>query len=52
MEEKQIDIQPENSYEIIRGYVVNAQTQIYKAVNTAMVQAYWEIGQEIHKVCG
>lgn len=52
MEEKQINIQPENSYEIIRGFVVNAQTNIYKAVNTAMVQAYWEIGQEIHKVCG
>ena len=52
MEEKQINMQPENSYEIIRGYVVNAWTNIYKAVNSAMVQAYWEIGKEIHKVCG
>ena len=25
---------------------------MYTAVNYAMVQAYWEIGQEIHKACG
>ena len=52
MEEKQINMQPENSYEIIRGYVVNARTNIYKAVNSAMVTAYWHIGKQIYEACG
>ena len=52
MENNQITIQPEESYKIIRKSVLTAQTKVYTAVNSAMVQAYWEIGQEIHKVCG
>ena len=52
MENNQITIQPEESYKIIRKSVLTAQSKIYTAVNSAMVQAYWEIGQEIHKVCG
>ena len=42
----------EESYRIIRNSVLTAQTKVYTAVNSAMVQAYWEIGQEIHKACG
>lgn len=30
----------EESYKIIRKSVLNAQTKIYTAVNSAMVQAY------------
>ena len=52
MENNQITIQPEESYKIIRKSVLTAQSKIYTAVNSAMVQAYWEIGQEIHKACG
>lgn len=37
---------------IIRNSVLTAQSKIYTAVNSAMVQAYWEIGQEIYKACG
>ena len=52
MENNQITIQPEESYKIIRNSVLTAQSKVYTAVNSAMVQAYWEIGQEIHKACG
>ena len=31
---------------------MTARAKVYTAVNTAMVQAYWEIGQEIYKACG
>ncbi len=49
MEENSITIQPEESYKIIRNSVLTAQSKVYTVVNSAMVQAYWEIGQEIHK---
>ena len=52
MEKNQITIQPEESYKIIRNSVLTAQSKVYTAVNSAMVQAYWKIGQEIHKACG
>lgn len=52
MEEKQIIKKPEESYRIIRKSVLTAQSKVYTVVNSAMVQAYWEIGQEIHKACG
>ena len=52
MSENQITIQPEESYKIIRESVLTAQSKVYTVVNSAMVQAYWEIGQEIHKACG
>ena len=52
MENNQITIQPEESYKVIRKSVLTAQSKVYTAVNSAMVQAYWEIGQEIHKACG
>ena len=52
MEDNQITIQSEESYKIIRESVLTAQSKVYTVVNSAMVQAYWEIGQEIHKACG
>ena len=42
----------EQTYSIIRNSVISAQNKIYTAVNSAMVQAYWEIGEQIHKTCG
>ncbi len=44
--------QSEEAYQEIRHYVIDAQKQIYTAVNAAMVQAYWNIGKEIYEVCG
>ena len=52
MENNQITMKPEESYKTIRKSLLAAQSKVYTAVNTAMVQAYWEIGQEIYKACG
>ena len=42
----------ENIYTNVRGYIINAQRQVYSAVNAAMVEAYWNIGKTIYEVCG
>ena len=42
----------ENAYEAARNSVINAQRKVYAAVNNSMVQAYWEIGEQIYKACG
>ena len=42
----------ENIYASIRSYVITAQNKVCYAVNTAMVSAYWEIGEQIFKACG
>ncbi|MFI3238688.1 MAG: PDDEXK nuclease domain-containing protein [Lachnospiraceae bacterium] len=42
----------EETYLSIRMHVVNAQRQVYKAVNSAMVIAYHEIGEQIYIACG
>lgn len=36
----------------MRNSVITAQSRIYSAVNTAMVQAYWEIGEQMYLACG
>lgn len=40
------------TYSKIRNSVIAAQNKIYTAVNSAMVQAYWEIGEQIYIACG
>ena len=42
----------ERTYQTIRSYVVDAQHQVRVAVNSAMVDAYWRIGEAIFKECG
>ena len=42
----------ESAYKSIRGYVIDAQRQVYSAVNSAMVSAYWNIGKAIYEICG
>lgn len=42
----------EQTYSVIRNSVISAQNKIYSAVNSAMVQAYWEIGEQIYLACG
>ena len=44
--------QSEDAYRSIRGYVIEAQGQVYTAVNAAMVTAYWKIGKSIFEACG
>lgn len=46
------DIVAQETYKTVRDYVVEAQTQVNKAVNFAMVTAYWNIGKKIYEVCG
>ena len=46
------DPQSEDAYLSIRGYVIDAQRQVYSAVNAAMVTAYWNIGKAIYEICG
>ena len=46
------DPQSEGAYRSIRGYVIEAQRQVYTAVNAAMVTAYWKIGKSIFEACG
>ena len=42
----------ENTYNSIRHSIITAQQKVYTAVNSAMVFAYWEIGEQIYKACG
>ena len=42
----------EQTYTVIRNSLINAQSKIYTAVNSAMVEAYWEIGEQIYIACG
>ncbi len=42
----------EQTYHSIRQSIVSAQHKLSAAVNYAMVITYWEIGEQIYKVCG
>ena len=41
-----------NTYQHIRNTVLTAKTKVITAVNSAMVEAYWEIGKEIVEAQG
>lgn len=43
---------PEATYSTIRASVITAQNKVYSAVNSAVVLAYHEIGEQIYKACG
>ena len=36
---------PEEVYSSIRALIITAQNKVYSAINSAMVEAYWEIGK-------
>lgn len=42
----------QETYRSIRNSIIAAQGKVYAAVNSAMVNAYWEIGEQIYKACG
>ena len=48
----QIQQNAEQTYTSIRQSIVTAQHKLCAAVNTAMVTAYWEVGEQIYKACG
>ena len=39
-------------YDNIRTVLITARQKVYSAVNSAMVQAYWEIGRQIEQAVG
>jgi len=41
-----------NTYSKVRETVLTAKNKVYTAVNFAMVEAYWEIGQEVAAAIG
>ena len=46
-------VTPESQvYEVIRTTLADARTRAFKAINSAMVVAYWEIGREISEAVG
>ena len=50
---KDISIKELNTtYNNIRNSIVNAQNKIVKAINSAIVESYWQIGEQIYKECG
>ena len=36
----------------VRGYIIAAQRQVYAALNSTMVNTYWNIGKTIYEACG
>ena len=52
IENKNLNLNSEDVYTSIRSSVITAQNRVYSAVNSAMVIAYWEIGEQIYKACG
>ena len=41
----------DQAYHKIRDCIIIAQNKVYYSINSAMVQAYWEIGKEIYQAC-
>ena len=45
-------LQSKETYTNIRRTVISAQSKVATVVNSAMVQAYWKIGEQIYIACG
>ena len=53
MKDKGIELnQGKEVYQSIRETIVDARQKIYTVVNSAMVEAYWDIGRQIHEARG
>lgn len=42
----------QETYDTVREYIVAAQKKVTVAINSAMVEAYWNIGKRIYEACG
>ena len=51
-ESELFDNKLQETYRTIRNSVIAAQSKVYSAVNSVMITAYWEIGEQIYKACG
>ena len=50
--ELQTNYTTEQTYHTIHHSIVPAQRSLSASVYSAMVTAYWEIGEQIYKACG
>jgi len=44
---KDIDLPEASVYQSIRDILAQARSRVYSAINSAMVEAYWEVGRQI-----
>ena len=51
-QQEQLTNRAEETYSAIRGCIITAQNKVAATVNTAMVLAYHEIGEQVYKACG
>jgi len=49
---RDIEVPGASVYQSIRNILVQARSRAYSAINSAMVEAYWEIGQQIDQAVG
>ncbi|MCL2281943.1 MAG: PDDEXK nuclease domain-containing protein [Fibromonadales bacterium] len=49
---KDIEMPEASVYQSIRNILVQARSRVYYAINSAMVEAYWDIGRHIEQVVG
>ncbi len=49
---RESDLAGQETLNSVRSYIIAAQKQVYSAVNSAMVMAYWNIGKQIYEACG
>ena len=52
MDDHDLELHSSQTYQTIRASIVEAQHRLYSTVNTAMVTAYWEVGEQIYRACG
>lgn len=50
--DNKMEKQSQETYSQIRNTLISAQTKVATVVNSAMVQAYWEIGEQIYLASG
>ncbi|MGB8453097.1 MAG: hypothetical protein WCD89_12310, partial [Anaerocolumna sp.] len=46
--DNKLEVKSQEAYSQIRNTLITAQVKVTAAVNSAMVQAYWEIGEQIY----
>ena len=48
---QELEIISQGIYEDLRQRILYVQQKVQKAVNTGMVQIYWEVGQQVDNAC-
>lgn len=48
---KNYEVMENSAYSACRNFIIEARQRVYTAVNSAMVEAYWNIGKSIYEAC-